>query len=336
MTQPVPLLPPDTSCWILSDGKAGDEAQCLGVAEALGLSAQIKRLAPRPPWVWFMPWGPPDPREDPRRAGSSLAPPFPALAIASGRRTVASLAALREAARGACFTVFLKDPRTGTGAADLIWVPDHDPLRGANVVHTLTSPHRITQARLAAARAAPPPELAALKTPRVALLLGGDSRNHRFAGDDIVRLTAQVAALAQSGASLMVTASRRTPSGLAEGVRAIVRNKRGVMWDGTGDNPYVAMLALADAVVVTADSVNMVGEACATGRPVLLFEPTPRRDAPRIRRFVDGLVNAGAVRLFQGRLESYAYEALDSTPSIAAAVAVAYVRRRHPAPRSSA
>jgi mitochondrial fission protein ELM1 len=96
------------------------------------------------------------------------------------------------------------------------------------------------------------------------------------------------------------------------------------------------MLALADAVVVTADSVNMVSEACATGRPVLLFEPTPRRDAPRIRRFIDGLVEAGAVRLFQGKLESYAYEALDSTPAIAAAVADAYLRRRHPAPRSPA
>jgi len=215
-------------------------------------------------------------------------------------------------------------------------VPDHDPLRGANVVHTLTSPHRITQARLAAARAAPPPALAALKAPRVALLLGGDSRNHRFSGDDIVRLTAQVAALAQSGASLMVTASRRTPSGLAEGVRAIVRNKGGVMWDGTGDNPYVAMLALADAIVVTSDSVNMVGEACATGRPVLLFEPTPRRAAMRNFRFIDGLVDAGAVRLFQGKLESYAYEALDSTPAIAAAVADAYLRRRHPAPRPPA
>jgi hypothetical protein len=124
--------------------------------------------------------------------------------------------------------------------------------------------------------------------------------------------------------------------GLAEGVRAIVRNKGGVMWDGTGDNPYVAMLALADAIVVTSDSVNMVGEACATGRPVLLFEPTPRRAAMRNFRFIDGLVDAGAVRLFQGKLESYAYVALESTPAIAAAVADAYLRRRHPAPRPPA
>jgi hypothetical protein len=324
------MLPPSTTCWVVTDGKAGDETQCLGVADALGLSAEVKRIAPRIPWSWLMPWGPPDPREAPGRAGGPLARPFPDIAIASGRRAVTYLRALKSASAGRTFTVFLKDPRTGPGTADFIWVPEHDPLRGPNVMVTPTAPHRISAARLAALRASPDPRLAPLKQPRVALVLGGDSKAYRFTGDDIVRLTAQVAALGNGGAGLMATASRRTPAALAEGVKAVIRQKHGFFWDGAGENPYPAMLALADAVVVTADSTNMVGEACATAKPVLVFEPSERSpgSAAKIKRYLDGLTRAGAVRSFQGRLESYAHEALDSTPLIAAAIADAWHRRQ--------
>ena len=53
------------------------------------------------------------------------------------------------------------------------------------------------------------------------------------------------------------------------------------MWDGRGENPYLALLALADAIVVTADSYNMVGEAAATGAPILVFEPSGRPSQAR-------------------------------------------------------
>ena len=35
-------------------------------------------------------------------------------------------------------------------------------------------------------------------------------------------------------------------------------------------NPYFGMLALGDELVVTADSVSMLSEACATGKPVYM------------------------------------------------------------------
>src|SRR2546421_10133950 len=125
--------------WILTDGKAGDVVQCRGVAEAVvaaaGGAIEERIVRPRPPFVWAMPWGPPDPRDR-----AALAPPWPDLAIASGRRAAAYLRALKQRSPGT-FTVFLKDPRTGPGAADLIWVPEHDRLRGDNVLATPTSPH---------------------------------------------------------------------------------------------------------------------------------------------------------------------------------------------------
>lgn len=299
--------------WLLTDGKAGDETQCIGVAESLGCSFELRHVKPRAPWVWFMPWGPVDPREN-----ALIAPPFPDLLIASGRRTVPYVQAIRRASEGRTFTVFLKDPRTGAGTADVIWVPEHDDLRGRNVIVTPTSPHRISAERLAQARQNPHPALAALPGPRAAVLLGGDSRHHLFTPEDIARLLADLEKLAASGVTLMVTASRRTPAALREGAAALVRARGGFIWDGQGENPYMSMLALADLVVVTADSVNMVGEAVATGAPVFFFSPSG--GTVKIKNFLHILVEKGAIRPFLGHNEGFSYRPINATPLIAEAI----------------
>jgi len=317
---------PKPTVWVLTDGKVGDEGQCLGVAERLGVVPEIRRVSPRKPFAWLMPHGPIDPREAPDRADSPIRPPFPDVAIASGRRAVAYLRAVKKASNGRSFTVFLKDPRTGPGAADLIWVSGHDGLRGDNVLVTTTSPHRLTPEKLAAARAAPPASIAALRPPRAAVLVGGDSRHHRFTPIDIERFAAELDALAKSGVALMGSPSRRTSPTLATTVSAVFSSHGGWWWDGTGENPYLALIANADAIVVTADSTNMIGEATATGVPVLVFEPGGGH--AKITALIAALERQGAVHRFCGRLEGEAYEPIDSTPVIADAIRQGWLRHR--------
>ncbi len=313
------------SAWIISDGKAGDEAQCLGVLERLGLTPEVRRIRPRKLFTLAMPWGPIDPAEAPRRPGSPIAPPWPDIVVASGRRTVAYLRLVRKESGGRTLTVFLKDPGTGVGAADVIWVPQHDKLRGDNVLATLTSPHRISPERLVEARRSPPSWLSPGRT-TVGVILGGDSKHHRFTGADVDRLVRSLQALARGGANLVVTPSRRTPQALSAAVRTLCAGTGGFFWDGSGENPYLPILANADHLVVTADSVNMLGEAAATGRPVHLF--TPSGGHRKISSFVNGLERYGAVRPLADGLETWSYEPLDATPAIAAAVAKAFALRR--------
>jgi uncharacterized protein len=326
-----PLLPEGTRVHVISDGKAGDELQCIGVAQALGAPFTVGRVHPRRPWAWLAPRGPVDPKEAPDEPGSPIARPFSDILIASGRRAIPYLRHVRKASNGRCFTVILKDPRTGPGSADLIWAPAHDRIKaGENVIKTLTSPHGVTQARLAAARAEPPPWADALARPRVAVLVGGDSRHHRFTPEDVARLVRQLGELAASGASLMGSRSRRTPQVLADELSHLFSAVGGWWWDGEGENPYIALLAHADALVVTADSVNMIGEATATGRPVLVFEP--KGGHRKIGKFLDALAAISIVHHFAGRLEGEAYPPLDSTHEIATAIARRFMLHaaRHP------
>lgn len=304
--------------WIISDGKAGDEAQCLGVADRLGGDVEIRRVAPRAPWRWLMPYGPCDPQERPGVEGGPLAGPLPDLVIASGRRTVPYLRAIRFRTGKRPFTVFLKDPRTSPRIADFIWAPDHDRVRGDNVLKTLTSPHRVSREALSEARAAPWPQIEGLEPPRVAVLIGGNSRHHTFLSGDIDRLFQGLLQVCQTGASLMITTSRRTPEALATALAFFREDASVYFWDGSGKNPYISMLASADAVIATADSVNMVGEAAAIGKPIHVFHPSGGHR--KISHFLNGLQALGLVSNFDGHLETGDRPPLDSTPEIADAI----------------
>jgi mitochondrial fission protein ELM1 len=312
--------------WVLTDGKAGDELQALSVTEALGLTPEIRRIGPKPPFTWLMPWGPIDPRERPSAPDSPLALPFPDLLVASGRRAVPYLRHVKRASHGRTYTVFLKDPRTGPKTADFIWSPAYDRLRGPNVLNTLTPPHRVSRQRIEAARERPDPRLVPVARPRVAVLAGGDSRHHRFTEADIAGFIQHLTSVAEAGSGLMVTASRRTPPALREALIDLAARHDGFFWDGTGDNPYADLLALADFVVATADSFNMIGEAAVTGRPILVFEPSGGH--PKLDVYMRALKSHGIVHPFEGRLVGQPYEPLNSTPKVAEAIAQDLSRHR--------
>ena len=323
-------LPPGTTAWLITDGKIGDEVQCLGITDELGLLAERHVIRPRPPWSWMTPWGPIDPRDAPVRAGSPIAPPFPDLAISAGRRTVPYLRHVKRASGGRTFTIFVKDPYTGPGTADVIWIPEHDKLRADNVVVTLTPAHRLRPEVFGSARVAPDARLRGLPHPRVTMVLGGKGVNHRFEPADIARLAEIARTIAGTGASLMVTPSRRTPPAALAAIEAALGPAlaagRAFVWDGQGANPYAQILAHASAIVVTGDSANMVGEATATGAPVHVYEPTGGH--PKVTRYLDRLVEEGAVRRWTGSLEAWTYTPLDSAPVIAAAIAPRYAAFR--------
>ncbi|MCV0424314.1 MAG: mitochondrial fission ELM1 family protein [Roseibium sp.] len=305
-----------SSAWVLTDGKAGDLAQCLGIAEALGCPFESRQIAPRAPFSWWLPYGPTDPREGENRPGSPIAPPYPDIAVASGRRAVAYLRRVKKLSGGRTFTVFLKDPRTGTKAADLIWVPEHDKLRGRNVLVTPTSPHRYSLGRIAELRADTVPAIDKLGHPRIAVLIGGDSRHHTFTEEDQHRLLNGLRQLVQdANAHLMITASRRTPPGLAYGLAAIAKSGDHLYWTGDTPNPLGHYLAKADAIVATADSTNMIGEATVTGKPVHVFHPSGGHG--KITRFLGTLERLGAIHPFPGPLKTTTYEPIDATPVIA-------------------
>lgn len=323
-----PGLPAGLRCWVVTDGKIGMESQCIGLAEALGLAPEIKRLVTRAPWRWLPPamWPVPLAALDP--SGDLLTPPWPDLLIASGRQSVAPAIAAKRASAGRIFLVQIQRPGVDIRRFDLVVTPEHDGLAGANVIVTWGAMHRVSAERLRADAARLGDTVADLPRPLVAVLLGGPNRVYRWTDAVIARLGDDLARLCRDqGCGLAISASRRTGRRAVAALRQRLQGLPVVFWsDGDGPNPYFAWLALADAIVVTADSVNMTSEACSTGKPVYVAELAGGSD--KFRRFHARLAEAGMTRRFAGRVESWRYTPLDETARVAAEIARRFVARR--------
>ena len=304
-----------TASWILSENYAGLQAQGLGLAERAGLPSEPRVLTPRAPWrhipAAFWP--------APLRVVGMQADTAPPLLIGVGGVAASVGAAWR---RRGHLVVHVQHPRMDPGKFDLLVVNRHDRLTGANVVVTRTALHRVTPEMLARAAVEWAPRLVHLPRPLVAVLVGGSNGRFRLEAPEAAKLGGEIAAMMRRDrVGVMLTPSRRTAPAARAALAAAICPLGGMVWDMQGDNPYFGMLALADAIIVTVDSVSMVSEAVATAAPVMLAQlPGNSR---RIGEFAEGLVRDGRVRWFDGRLQDWKVAPLDDT-----AEAAAELRRR--------
>ena len=302
-------MPSPTNPWILTEPLAGLQAQAQGLAEAAGLNPEVKRLDPARPWRWIPARFWPDPL---RVAG--IAAPLPDLAIGCGGMAASVLAALRTAN---CPVVQVQNPRMPIARFDLIVANRHDELTGPNVFVTRTALHRVTPSRLAAEAELWRDRLASLPRPLAAVLLGGNNGRYRLGPEQGAKLAAELATMMRRDrVGVIATASRRTDPAVAALIRAAIEPLGGQVWDGTGENPYFGMLALADLIIVTQDSVSMISEAAATAAPVMIagLPGSSRRQG----LFLKTMLDEGRARMFDGRFRPWHVTPMNDTPEAAA------------------
>jgi mitochondrial fission protein ELM1 len=263
--------------WALLDERAGNTSQTLGVAEALGLPYVTKNIRfsslirlPNP-LIWW------------NRIGISaatrgeLAPPWPDLTISTARR-LGLVAAYIKRQNPATFTAQVQWPGYPGKMLDFIATPMHDNIpEGGNIFLTLGAPHRVTRGKLEREGSAWREILAHLPSPRIAVLIGGSGNPRHFAVQHAKRLATLSSELAKClGGSLLITTSRRTGDQMpAQMAPHLTCQHYMYAWQEGGNppaNPYYGFLGLADVVIATGDSVSMCSEACATGKPVFVYE----------------------------------------------------------------
>jgi mitochondrial fission protein ELM1 len=308
---PIASEPP----WTLADARAGNQRQALALAGALGHAASRHwTLQARAPWRWAAP------RRGPFAShafGADFALALrapPDLAIGCGRSAALATRLLREQGTR---VVQILDPRIDLRHWNLVVAPEHDGLPGDNVIALLGSLHPVDDAWLARGRD-DFPMLALLPRPRVAVLVGGPTPHWPFADDAFVAAFRAIASgVHAQGGSLLATASRRTPQAWRDAMRDAVAQGPGVCWiDGNDEaNPYPGLLGWADRIACTADSVNMLSEACATRAPV--FALGRERLGGRLRGFLERLRELGRVGDLDAQLEPFAVEPLRETARVA-------------------
>ncbi|MEE9271835.1 MAG: mitochondrial fission ELM1 family protein [Robiginitomaculum sp.] len=314
-------------CWVISDGRCGIENQALGLAEAMGrltplaLSRHVigngALFSALPPSLQYALGA--------RLKSYGLRQNLPQIAIGCGRQAIAPLRALKKAGGTNIFTIYVQNPRVPTSCFDMVVAPAHDMLTGdtltEDTVETMIgSPNRVTKEILNTSVQQFADKFIAFPAPRVAVLVGGRSKNHRLSRDNHTVHMQAICGLAKQGMSVMITTSRRTPSWAGAHYVQLGKDRRNVwVWDGyggtTGDNPYFAFLGGADAILVTEDSTNMLTESCATGKPV--FTLPMSGEAGKFIKLYEDLQKRCHLRAFNGSTEAPPYKPLDETARIA-------------------
>lgn len=293
--------------WVLTEGIAGTENQCIGVAESLqrNLSMPIKittyRIKLKQPWKMLLPYI--------GYAGNNVydmsmddipSAPWPDLVIASGRKAIASALHIKKQSQGKTCVVNLQDPRWAAAKFDLVAVPFHDKYRGENALITHGAPNRVSAEKLReeGAKWSPPTAWNAEgknQRENVAFLIGGKSKAYDFTAATSADIIAMITRLSADKYNVMVTASRRTGEENYAALHDALNNLPHVhFWDGEGYNPYFAFLAHADHIIVTPDSASMLSEAASTGKAV--YRLALQGGNAKFKRFHDHMEGIGAVQ----------------------------------------
>ncbi len=319
--------------WAVSDGRAGIERQALSLGHALAElrpDALVRpvRLTPSglqlnlPPQAWVAPKA-----ALPREQRAIFDEPPPNIWIGCGRRSLPYSMAMRKWSGGATYVVQVQDPRADLAAFDLVIPPEHDAVRGDNVFSILGAPVHFPAEALAAARARFV-YLAAEPRPRAAVVIGGPSKSHKLSPAREIEIETRLAMLTKRHARLWITASRRTPASMVARLRAFAQEQGQRFWapDDPGPNPYLGFLQLADVVLVTEDSTNMIGDAAFLGKPILVL-PMDGGSA-KFRRLHEGFAAAGASRPYQDKIEIWTYPPIREAERAAREILSRYEQRQ--------
>lgn len=290
--------------WLLVGHKPGDNAQIRQLARAIGWPTIEKKIVVRPEWELAKPRIRPSLDHIDRGRSDALEGPWPDLVIASGRRLASVGLWIKRASGGRSRLVTIGMPRHRHGDFDLMVVASHYVLGPRRNVARHDLPlMAVDRPAIECAGLAWRARLADLRRPLSALFVGGPTGGLHFDLAVARRLLREsLADVGRHGGSLYVTTSRRTPP---EVVR-MFENERPPdvplhVFDPNapaGENPYLALLALADHFIVTTDSLSMMVEVARLGRSLSIFPLEGEGNA-----FERGLERLGVLRLLDARVD---------------------------------
>ena len=263
--------------WVIDAYRSGEKTQLRALAEGLGWSYEIKTLRYRKYEMRTNLFRGSDLRGVDLETSDPLAPPWPDLVLSMGMRNEPVARWIRAQSGGHTRLVFLGRLWSDPAHFDLvITTPQYRVPERPNVLRNALPLHPLGPAAMARAADRWAPRLAHLPRPYLTVNIGGTSGPYAFGPRAARRLVRDTLDLARRrGASLLVSSSARTP---AQAIDAFAAQARVPMqlyrWaPDDPENPYLGFLSLADEIIVTADSISMLSEAYATGKPVHMFDP---------------------------------------------------------------
>ena len=299
---------------LLTEGYHGMISQVEGLAKALQAEFQHKIVRLNWPWNFIPPKLTPISEiilKDKHYINENKS--FD-LVISCGRKSVIPSAIIRKKNTN-IFTIHIQDPKVNYKNFDVIIAPEHDDLKGENVISSKGSIHYITQ-----------PEIEKAKNYLVnkfhnenvvSLILGGPSKYYSFSNEELTQVFRKIKSnFISQGYKALVIPSMRTPKRIIDlAMKEFV--KVGFVVNTVDKQAYLSALALATNIVVTCDSTSMISEAAASGKPIFVAHMEPKKNNYRFKKFFQLFREMGITKELGDRVDNWTYNRLNEADRIA-------------------
>ena len=306
------MLKPKTL--LLTEGYHGMISQVEGLAKALNADFQHKIV--RLNWLWnYIP-----PKLSPvsrliLKDGQYITEneKFD-LVISCGRKSVIPSIFIKKKNKK-IFTIHIQNPKVRFNNFDLIVAPEHDELKGENIITSKGAIHYITRLEIEKARSYLLDKIQNEKI--VSLILGGPNKYYNFSNEELTNIFGEIkSSFISQGYKAIIIPSMRTPKRIIDlAIKEFLTD--GLVVNSVDKQAYLSSLAIANSIVVTCDSTSMISEAATSGKPIFVAHMQPKRNNYRFKRFYKLFRELGVIKNLGEKVENWTYDSFNEAERIA-------------------
>ena len=278
---------------LLTQGMHGMISQVEGMAKALNTEYSHKIVRLRFPWNLIPPKFTPISQIVLKDKIYITENEIPDIIISCGRKSVIPSILLKRK-NSNIFTIHIQNPKVNSKNFDVVIAPTHDKYYGPNVIPSEGAIHYITYEEIQAAKNYLTSKIKSNKI--VSIILGGPNKYYSFNKEQLMEIFESIKmTFIGKGYEIIIIPSMRTPKTIIELAKKEM-SKFGHVVDIIDKQAYLSAYALAEYVVVTCDSISMISEAAASGKPIYVAHMKPKKDIYRFKRFFQLFEDMGIIK----------------------------------------
>ena len=237
--------------------------------------------------------------------------------ISCGRKSVIPSIHLKNNSNKKVFNIHIQDPKVDLKHFDFIVAPEHDSIKGQNVISTKGAIHYLTENEINENKDYLNSFIKKDKRIIWTLIMGGPTKYYDYSTKNIKEIFITLSELSKKhNFQLVVIPSMRTPANIIQYAKEYFGDDHTVIID-VDKKAYLSALAIAQNIIVTCDSSSMISEAALTGKPIYVASILPKKNDKRFQKFRNLFRKLNIIKNLGEEIEDWNYEKLDETNRVA-------------------
>ena len=234
--------------------------------------------------------------------------------ISCGRKSVIPSIYLKKKFKDKIINIHIQDPKVSLDNFDFIVAPEHDDLKGKNVLTTKGAIHYLRNSELNENENYLKPKIN--KEKLITFIVGGPNKYYDYNDKTIDEIFLKIKDnFINKDYQLIFIPSMRTPQNVINKAKNYFSENQ-IIITNVDKKAYLSSLKLAKHIVVTCDSTSMISEAAMTGKPIYVAQMPAIKNNKRFKKFFELFKSLNIIKDLENSVDEWNYEKLNETDKI--------------------